>query len=82
MSDRPSFPIQLTDDDHVLRLLQDLITWDTASRNRAKAFFLPENPAESLLESVFAPLRARCRPAVAPAHSPLAAPRVLVSRRG
>lgn len=82
MSDRPSFPIQLTDDDHVLRLLQDLITWDTASRNRAKAFFLPENPAESLLESVFAPLRARCRPAVAPAHSPLADPRVLISRRG
>lgn len=83
MSDRPPFPIHLTDDDHVLRLAQDLITWgDPGIQARAKAFFLPENASHSLLESVFAPLRELCRPTVFPAGMPLAGARVLLSRRG
>ena len=83
MSDRPPFPIRLTDDDHVLRLAQDLITWgDPAAQARAKAFFLPENAHPALLESVFAPLRDLCRPTVSPPGTPLADARVLLSRRG
>jgi phosphoglycerate dehydrogenase-like enzyme len=82
MSDRPTFPIQLTDDDHVLRLLRDLLTWDTEGQIRAKAFFLPEIADETLLGSIFAPLRALCRPTVAPAGSPARDCRVLLSRRG
>ncbi len=83
MSDRPPFAIHLTDDDHVLRLARDLIVWDDpAAQTRAKAFFLPENAADSQLESVFAPLRDLCRPILCPAGTALAGARVLLSRRG
>ncbi|PTW99439.1 2-hydroxyacid dehydrogenase [Pararhodobacter aggregans] len=83
MSDRPPFPIRLTDHDHILRLAQDLIAWDDpAAQARAKAFFLPEKAQHTLLESVFAPLRDLCRPTVSAPGTPAAEARVLLSRRG
>jgi len=83
MSDLPLFPIFLTDDDHVLRLMGDLIRWpDPAAQQRAKAFFSPETPEDSVLESIFAPLRALCRPEVRATGTDPADARVLMSRRG
>lgn len=83
MSDLPVFPISLTDDDHVLRLMRDLILWpDPATQQRARAFFYPETPEDSVLEEMFAALRALCRPEVRAAGSDPAGARVLMSRRG
>lgn len=83
MSDLPVFPISLTDDDHVLRLMRELILWpDPEAQHRARAFFWPETPEDSLLESIFAPLRAECRPEVRAAGADRAGARVLMSRRG
>ena len=83
MSDLPLFPISLTDDDHVLRLMSDLIQWpEPGAQQRATAFFKPEDPEDSVLESIFAPLRAQCRPIVRTAGTSPAGARVLVSRRG
>lgn len=83
MSALPLLSLSLTDDDHVLRLMRDLILWDQpACRERARAFFLPEEPADSQLGAVFGDLRAVCRPVVCAPGEGLAEAKILVSRRG
>lgn len=83
MSVLPCLSLSLTDDDHVLRLMSDLIQWDKPDcQSRARAFFLPEDPGNVVLEAVFAPLRAVCRLVVRHANEGLADAQVLISRRG
>ncbi len=83
MSDLPLFAISFTDDDHVLRLMRDLIMWhEPEARQRTKAFFLPERVDEPVLSSIFEPLRAISSPLAHPVGEGFADARAIVSRRG